>query len=263
VPVEDRTIPTRFGSTHALISGPSKSPPVFLLHAAFNTGAIQWYPNVDRLAQDHRVVAVDFVGAPGLGQQTAPILDRMDCATWLSDVIKAFEVDSADLVGSSQGGWLALNLAVAQPERVRRMVLLAPAASLQPFRRTAILAIRLGPYTPAWTARPSLRAIFGTRHRVDDRIVHLLETSLRYFRFQERPVYPDVFSDAELRSVRARTLVMIGDKEFIFDPLAALERAESLIADVQVELLANAGHLLNIEQAERVNQQLLAFLGSA
>jgi len=262
VPVEDQMIPTRFGTTHALVSGPAESPPVFLLHAAFNTGAIQWYPNVVRLSQHHRLVALDFVGAPGLGEQTAPILGRADCAAWLSDVIEVFGLVTADLIGSSQGGWLALNLAVAQPERVRRLALLAPAASFLPFRRGAIVSIRLGPFMPGWTAGPSLRPVFGRRYRVDRRIVDLLATSLRHYRFQQRPVYPGVFSDEELRSVRAQTLVMFGDKEFIYDPIPALERAGSIIPAVQTGLVADAGHLLNIEQPELVDQRLLAFLGS-
>lgn len=262
VPVEDLEIATRFGRTHALVSGPADSPPLFLLHAAFNTGAIQWYPNVARLSQDHRVVALDFVGAPGLSEQTAPILNRADCAAWLSDVIDSFGLGSADLVGSSQGGWLALNLAVAQPERVGRLVLLAPAASLLPFRRAAVFSIRLGPYMPGWTAKPSMRGVFGRRYQIDDRITDLLAISLRHYRFQERPVYPDVFSDEELGSVRAGTLVMLGDKEIIYDPIPALERAASLLPTVQTELVTGVGHLLNIETTERVDQRLLAFLGS-
>jgi pimeloyl-ACP methyl ester carboxylesterase len=262
VPVEDWEIPTRFGTTHALVSGPAEAPPVFLLHAAFGTGATQWFPNVVRLSRHHRLVALDFVGAPGLGEQTAPILGRADCAAWLSDVIDYFDLASVDLVGSSQGGWLALNLAVAQSERVGRLALLAPAASLMPFRRAAIVSIHLGPFMPGWTAGPSMRPIFGNRYEIDERIVDLLAMSLRHYRYQQRPVYPDVFSDEELRSVRARTLVMLGEKEIIYDPIPALERAESLIPSVQTELVANAGRLLNIEQAELVDRQLLALLGS-
>jgi pimeloyl-ACP methyl ester carboxylesterase len=147
------------------------------------------------------VVALDFVGAPGLGEQTTPILDRAACAAWLADVIDDLHVQGAELVGSSQGGWLALNLAVAQPDRVQKLALLAPAAALQPFRRAARFSIRLGPYMPEWTARPSLRLVLGNRHRVDDRIVDLPATSLEYFRFQQHAVVPDVFSDEELRSV--------------------------------------------------------------
>lgn len=43
-PVDDLEIPTRFGTTHALVSGPPDAQPLFLLHSAFNTGAIQWSP---------------------------------------------------------------------------------------------------------------------------------------------------------------------------------------------------------------------------
>jgi pimeloyl-ACP methyl ester carboxylesterase len=249
--------------THALVSGPAEASPVFLLHAAFNTGACQWYPNIVRLSEHHRVVALDFVGAPGLSEQTAPILDRADCAAWLTDVINTFEVKRADLVGSSQGGWLALNLAVAQPNRVARLALLAPAASLMPFRRGAIVSIRLGPHMPGWTAGPSMRPIFGRRHHVDDRLVDLLAISLSQYRFQQHPVYPDVFSDEDLRSVSAQTLVMFGDKEIICDPILALDRAESLIPSVQVELVQNAGHVLNLEQPELIDQRILGLLEDA
>lgn len=261
VPVEDREISTRFGTTHALVCGPPDSPPVFLLHAAFGTGAIQWFANAARLSQGHRLVALDFVGAPGLGEQSAPILDRADCAGWLADVIDSFG-GRADLVGSSHGGWLALNLALAHPGRVRRLALLAPAASLLRFRRGAIVSIRLGPYMPGWTAGPSMRPIFGKRYEVDDRIVGLLAMSLRYYRYQQRAVIPDVFSDGELRTLRAPTLVMLGAKEIIYDPVAALHRAEALIPELQTEFVADAGHVLNLEKAELVDRRLLTFLSS-
>lgn len=261
-PVEDLHIQTRFGSTHALVSGPTDAPALFLLHAAFNTGAIQWYPNVGELSTVRRVVALDFVGAPGLSEQTAPILSREDCASWLLDVVDWFDLDTCDLVGSSQGGWLSLNLAVAHPDRVSELALLAPAASFLPFRRAALMSIRLGPFMPGWTAGPSLKPIFGSRHRVDRRVVALLENSLRHYRFQERPVIPDVFSDHDLQSIEAHTLVIYGDKEIIFDPVLALGRAESMIKNVETELIPDAGHLLNIEQPEYIDRRLLRFLAA-
>lgn len=259
VPAEDREMATRFGTTHALVCGPPDARPVFLLHAAFGLGAIQWFANVASLSQGHRVVALDFVGAPGLGEQTAPILDRADCAEWLGEVLDALhETDPVHLVGSSQGGWLALNYAVAAPDRVAKLALLAPAASLAPFNLPTRISLHLGPFMPGWTAGPSLGPIFGKRYSVDRRIVDLLAASLRHYRYQQRPVYPDVFSDHELRSVRAATLVMIGDQEIIYDPVSALQRAESLIPSVETELVSNAGHVLNMECAELVDRRLLA-----
>jgi pimeloyl-ACP methyl ester carboxylesterase len=57
-------------------------------------------------------------------------------------------------------------------------------------------------------------------------------------------------------------LVIYGNKEIIFDPVTALERADSLIENVETELMRNVGHLPNIEQPEYIDQKLLQFLGS-
>ena len=179
----------------------------------------------------------------------------------LSALRQALRLESVDLVGSSQGGWFTLNFAVAFPERVTKLALLAPAASFRPFRRAAKLSLRIGPHMPGWTAGPSLRPVFGDRHRVDPRLVDLLSISLDQYRVQQNPVFPEVFSDDELRSVSAETLVLIGDQEIIYDPTDALKRADSLIPSVHTELVDNAGHLLNIEHPDLINEKVLALLG--
>ncbi len=261
VPFRSQQVPTRFGSTHAIISGPDDGPPVVLLPAAVGVGAVQWYPNVARLADRHRVIALDFVGAPGKGTQTQPILDRNDCAVWLVDVLDALGIDRGDVVGSSQGGWFALNLAVLAPDRVGRLALLAPAASLAPFRLLVAAILRVGPHLPAFTAKYSVQASFGGRFRPDDRFIDLATCALRHFRYQQRAVMPSVFTDAELAGVEIPVLVMLGDKELIYNPSKALDRARRTMPTVETELIPGAGHLLNIERADHIDRQLLAFVG--
>ncbi len=260
VPYDSVKVPTPFGPTHVLVSGPQDGPPLILLHAAFNLGAIQWFPNAARLAERHRIHAVDFVGAPGKGTQTLPIVSPEDCASWLAGLLDGLEIGRASLIGSSQGGWMALNLAVQAPDRCDRLVLLAPAASLRPLRLGVIVSLRLGPFMPSWTAGPSMKAVFGRRYELDERLVKLLATSLKHFRFQDRALYPQVLSDEELKAVRATTLVMAGDREVIYDPRAALERAARLIPDVETQLVAGGGHLFHMEQAEWVDARILRFL---
>lgn len=260
VPIEDVELPTRFGPTHSVVCGPHDAPPLFLLHAAFGTGAMQWFPNAAALSRLHRVVALDFVGAPGLGAQIAPILDRTDCADWLIDVLDAQGVDQADLVGSSHGGWLSLNLAVQHPDRVRRLALLAPAASLLPFRPPAVVSLRLGPFMRSWAAAPSVRALFGGRCQAEPRITELLAASLDHYRYQQRAVFPDVFSDAELQSVTATTLVALGEREVIYDPVKALRRAQSVIPTVHTVWVADTGHLINMECPQLADGLLLELL---
>lgn len=259
---ESQVIPTRFGDTHAVVSGPSEAPPLLLLPAAIGIGAIQWYHNAKTLSSNRRIYAVDFVGAPGKGSQSDAMLDGADCATWIVDLLDALDIKRADIAASSQGGWLALNFVIAAPSQAGSTALLAPAASLRPFRRPVELAIRAGPYMPAWTAGPTINAAFAGEYRADERLVRVAELALRHFRYQKRAVIPGEFSDDGLTGVDSRVLVMIGDGERIYDPHDALARARTLIPWVETDLVADAGHLLNMERAAYVDQRLSEFFGT-
>jgi pimeloyl-ACP methyl ester carboxylesterase len=71
---------------------------------------------------------------------------------------------------------------------------------------------------------------------------------------------PRVFRDDELRRFSMPTLVMIGDKERICDPGAALARAKALIPQVKTLSIPDASHDLMFCQPARVNAALSAFL---
>jgi pimeloyl-ACP methyl ester carboxylesterase len=259
VPFESRHVATRFGSTHVVVSGSPRLRPLILLHAAHGVGATQWYANAAELSERHRLYAVDFVGGAGKGTQTRPILDRKDCGDWLADVVDGLELNRPGIVGSSQGGWLALNLALREPECVGSLCLLAPAASIIPFRLITQLVIRL-PVQPAWTGRPIMKAMFGGRAPIQDEIVNLLTLHLKHFRYQQKPVIPAVFPEAELRSLEAPTLLLVGDHEIIYDPATLLEKAIRLIPSIEAELVEGAGHLINMERPEFCSRRLLRFL---
>ena len=261
VPYRSSMFATRFGPTHVVTSGPEGAPPIVLLHAATGAGAVQWFPNATRLSAQHRIHAVDFIGAPGGGTQQRAIVTPEDCALWLDDLFDSLGLERAALVGSSHGGWLALNFAMRSARRLSRLVLLAPAAGVLSFRLPVWLSIRVGPYLPAWTARPALRANFGGRYEPDPRFVALMERALEHFRYQQRAVFPSVFSDEELRAISSPTLLLIGEEELIYRAPKALRRASALMPSVEAELVPGAGHLLNMEQPERIDARILAFLG--
>ncbi len=263
VPYESALIPTRFGTTHAVISGPEDAPPLLLLPAAIGTGALQWYPNAARLTTAHRLIALDFVAAPGKGAQTAALVDRTDYTRWLLDLLDALDIEQADVVASSQGGWMALNLAIEEPARTRAVAALAPAASLLPFHKPIEWMIRVGPWMPVWTAGPSITANLATDFEPDDRFVRVAELGLRHFRYQQGALIPSGYTDSDLRSIRCRLLVMVGDHERIYDPQAALQRAAQLIPGVETELVADAGHLINMDQAEYADARVIEFLQGA
>jgi pimeloyl-ACP methyl ester carboxylesterase len=63
VAYEEMNIPTRFGLTHVVVSGPKDAPALVLLHGYMAT-LIMWLPNIQDFSKDYRVYAIDVMGQP-------------------------------------------------------------------------------------------------------------------------------------------------------------------------------------------------------
>jgi pimeloyl-ACP methyl ester carboxylesterase len=255
-PVDSFDVATRFGSTHVHACGPVSAPALVLLHGQAISSTM-WYPNVGALSEGLRVYALDTLGDLGKSVSTAPVTRPAQFVDWLSDVFDGLGLSQAHVAGLSMGGYLALRLAISRPERVEKLILMSP-ASLLPVRRRFFLRmglmlvpgfllplaskqkLLLGTSAPA--AMPAIRQMLTT-------------TDFRY-----TMVLPPVFRDEELRQVRASTLLLLGDHEVVYDPRAAMRRAQRLIPSVTVTVLPQAGHALSFDQPDRVNHEILAFL---
>jgi pimeloyl-ACP methyl ester carboxylesterase len=230
-----------------------------LLHAA-SLSAAQWHPQAAELGRRHGLFAVDIVGDIGRSTQTAPIRTRADAAHWLASLLDTLGLGRATFVGASFGGFLAANLAVLDPARVGALVLLAPAATLQPFSVAAKAFIRLGSLVPLpSTVRPGLRAMMGGA-LPDERIVRQMEAGVAGFRYDRAGLFPGDLADGDLQRIGCPTLVLVGDRERIYDPASAIGRARALVRGVDAELLPGLGHLLSMQDAPRVNARIGAFL---
>lgn len=112
------------GSLYYRESG--QGPPLLLLHA--NPGDSRDYAAViPQLAERWRVLAPDW---PGYGQSglTTPV-NEVSVATYfqtLTEFIDALNLHNLQIIGNSVGGLVATQLALAQPNRVRQLVLVSP-----------------------------------------------------------------------------------------------------------------------------------------
>jgi len=100
--------------------GPQDAPAIVFVHGTRMTRT-QWYPQLRRLAARYRCVAVDL---PGHGRRAGEPF-TMEAAVAALDEAIAAEVPAgrAVLVGLSLGGYVAIETAVAHPERVAGLVL--------------------------------------------------------------------------------------------------------------------------------------------
>ncbi len=117
------SLATTVGLVEVHQGGAGGPAPVVYLHSANGEGAGLAF--LERLAASRRVVAPVFPGF-GASEGIEKIEDIEDAAFHVLDVMDRLELESADLVGMSLGGWMAAEVAVRWPERVRRMVLVNP-----------------------------------------------------------------------------------------------------------------------------------------
>jgi pimeloyl-ACP methyl ester carboxylesterase len=267
---EELLLPTRFGATHLITSGPADAPPVVLLHA-FQATATVWRFNVEGLSRHFRVHAVDIVGQGGKSASTQRIKSRGDFAAWMSDLLDALGIVRASLVGSSYGAFLALSQASLTPERVNRVVMINPGGTFASFlpsmlRMTLsgltnrlLVTARLRTPRPA----PSIASTLGRNvvfNAEQAEWAHLV--SLVAFNAQMRPnaIFPTVISATELRKIRAPALLLLGENELLYDPHQVLRRAEERMPTLEARIIPDAHHIAAMARPDEVNARIIEFL---
>ena len=156
----------RFGSvstrSHSLsVMTAGEGEPVIAIHGLGATKA-SFLPTVAALADDFRLIALDL---PGFGESDKPLGAPYD-AKWFAaavvELLDALGLERAHLIGNSLGGRVALEVGLRSPDRVDRLVLLAPSLAWRRDRPWAPL-LRL--------VRPELGAIQPAPRAVVERIV--------------------------------------------------------------------------------------------
>lgn len=263
VPYEEIDVPTRFGTTHVVVCGPKTAPPMVLLHGYMATAAM-WSPNIAAFSQDYRVYAVDVMGQPGKSRPDEPIRNAPDFVSWLTATLDGLRLDRVPLVGMSFGGWLALNYAVAVPQRIRKLVLLSPGGLLPMVRQFSMRGM-LMVWLPTRLTVNSFFHWLGFTDRAYANLLEIVYLGLKHFRvpIATARVLPAVVPDEKLRTIQVPTLLLIGDHEVISDPARALERAHRLIPDFEGELVPGCRHDMCASRHDIVDARVLEFLKRA
>jgi pimeloyl-ACP methyl ester carboxylesterase len=260
---EERMVPTTFGATFVRVSGPPGAPALVLLHGA-GTTSLQWAPNIEALSREYRTIAVDQIGEFGKSVCIKPIGSLQDLIAWLDELIRALEARArVNLAGMSYGGALAAQYALHSPERLEKLILLAPGATvLRPPAEFWVRLIAVG-IVRQRGLRAFVRWISPDMARSDpqwiDATVELLSLNMRSIRRHKTPI-PPVLTDTEWGSLRMPALFLVGEHEVIYSAEKAVRRLQRVAPQVTTEIIPGAGHDLPFAQTAMVNQRILRFL---
>ncbi|HXH22887.1 MAG TPA: alpha/beta fold hydrolase [Dehalococcoidia bacterium] len=256
------------GRIHYLDQG--EGPAVVLLHG-LGASTYSFRLNLPEIARGRRVIAVDLPGH-GFTSRDVADLSLTAQAGYLASLLDLLSLERVALVGHSMGGSIAQRFAVAYPERVARLVLIA--STTDDFMlRAAGASPWLAPFVPAFVAavlhnhpvrrRWLSRAVYDPAYLTPEVIAayeapgHIRGHTRAYQRLMR-----DRRRDAriDLGRIRAPTLIIWGDT----DRIVSLRHGETLargISGSRLVVLPRTGHLVPEEQAEAVNRLLTDFLG--
>jgi 3-oxoadipate enol-lactonase len=189
---------------------------------------------VKPLAEDRTVVAVDNRGAGLSDKPNEPYTIDLMAADAIA-VLDATGIDRASILGYSMGGRIALRVALAHPERVNKLVLIATGARTIPtWRRNMLFAI--SPYIP-----------IGPKPRQP------------VFAFRRQRAASQSFDTREqLEEVRTPTLILHGRTDRISPPKLAQELHDG-IPGSRLQWY-DGGHITPILKPRTIAEAVRAFL---
>ncbi len=232
VPYEELDIPTRFGMTHVVAAGPANAPALVLLHGYMAT-SVMWAPNIADFSRAYRVYAIDIMGQPSKSVPGDSIRDATHYVAWLTATLDGLDVGPVSLIGMSFGGWIALQYAVAAPERVQRLVLLSPGGFLPMAKQFGLRGMLMAFFPTRFTVNSFMRWA-GITARDARPVLDLMYLGAKHFRMPKDTMHvnrdaANALADNELQSLHMPVLLLFGDGEVIYDPAQAFDRARRLI----------------------------------
>lgn len=275
--ITERTVTLPGGQIHYYLAG-ERGPSVVLLHGGgTDTAWISWKKAIPALAANYRVFVPDWPGHGGSkghrGKTTQEMLEK-----YLLQLLGAWGLEKATLVGLSMGGSAAAGFSIRHPERVARLVLVDSGGLTERVRWHLLSYLLLKtPLLPRITARlmlnrPSVRyslekQLFKSPVADIDEIVEDVYRELK----AKKSVYSDwqldemrlrknkTFHLPELRRIHCPTLVINGSLDDLV-PVEASRQAAERIPGARFREIAGCGHWPNREKPEEFNRVLLDFL---
>ena len=238
--------------------------PLVLCHGAAGNHLV-WYQQVAALAASYRVITWDQRGfglstnKTGVGGPEAAVRD-------LEAVLTHLEVRRAHLVGQSMGGWAALGLVLAHPDRVLSLILADSVAGIE----TPEIEAAEDAYLKAARAAPRPETLPLGRHpALKDDFWH--RDPARAFLYQDLSLLrqPEAtggqaqrnttYARDSLRRIKTPVLFVVGSQDEIFPP-ALIRRAAALVPGATVVEIPDAGHSPYFETPDVWNAAVLSFL---
>ncbi|MBF8149711.1 alpha/beta hydrolase [Winogradskyella sp. F6397] len=239
-----------------------------------------WSKNIEALKKDYTCIALDL---PGYGKSSKPKADYTP--SFFADVLHRFieklQLKNIILIGHSMGGQASIKFATTYPDRIEKLILVAP-AGLEQFNATnaTLMKAYFTPTTVANTPDAQIEKNYALNfHKTPDDVSKMVKDRKRIKEASDFEAHcqaivnsisgmldEPVFED--LNTISLPTLVLFGDKDQLIpnrymNPQLSIEDVGKIASDhiksVKVEFIKNAGHFVQYEKPTEVNALIEQF----
>ena len=222
-----------------------KGEPLLFLHGASGAPAVM--PFMEKLAQRFDVLVPEH---PGYGKSDEPewLENIHDMAYFYLDFIQKLGLKNLTVVGSSMGGWIAMEIAVRDTSRLKSLVLVSPAGIAAPGVRPADIFLM----PPEILVRNLFvdQKLAEARLAAPEDVDVALKNRHTTARLAWEPRLHDPSLSKWLHRIDVPVKIIWGREDKIL-PVGILRELKKLIPTAQTFVLDNVGHL---PHAERVDE---------
>ena len=242
--------------------------PLVLIHGlGADTNA--WMFQMPELAKKYKVVIFDNRGVGQTDTPDIPYSAQM-MADDTADLMDALNIAEAHILGYSLGGFIAQELAIKYPQKVRSLIL-ATSSACMPLRTKLIegtwgLLVEegVGPDTlmkaqlPYFFTEAMLESP-GFIEMTIDSVLQNPQPQPNHAFIRQLSVCLDHDARDRLSMINAPSLILVGSEDCLL-PVKTSRELASGIPNAKIKVLDGGGHAFTVEIPDKFNQAVLEFL---
>ncbi len=258
-----------------------KGKKVLLFVHGLSSNSDAWYRNIETLKKEYTCIAIDL---PGFGKSFKNAKEFTP--TYFAEILKEFsekmKLKKFTLVGHSMGGQTAIKFAVKYPEKLEKLILIAPAGieKFTEFEGNAMKMV-MNPTTIMATTEEQIDRNYNLNFykipKEADQMILDRKNIVKSSDFEQHAIaieksvkgmLDDKVTD-DLGKIKTPTLFLFGKNDLLIpnkylhpsltiDELA--KTAQSSINDSKLIIIDEAGHFLQFEKPAEVNKEITEFL---
>ncbi|RCX06737.1 pimeloyl-ACP methyl ester carboxylesterase [Anaerobacterium chartisolvens] len=266
--IKEVDLVTKYGTTHCIIGGNTKNPPLLMFHGVGDNSAVMWLLNMKELSRHFYCIAVDTLGGPGKSVPNEDFSTKdFDQIGWINEIAAILKISNFNIVGVSNGASIAYRYAVNECSKVNKVVCVEGGIITSPIKSMIITLLLLFPEILIPTKKNLIKSmsklvspksnIFMKHPEVIEHMVQVIKVHNNRAMFGYKP---EKYNKEKAQRVKEKLYFIIGD--YMVATTKSRKEFVEILNDggFKYDIIPNAGHAVNHEQAEIVNNKIVHFL---